>query len=104
MRQLQALPNLSLIHIYVEGFLRKSVVGDPLIRKNTGDNTPAIIHYDMVEGDELTLTVAPKGAGSENMSEEDADHADEGDRRGYEYLHQLRGCANEGNPLAGRCV
>ena len=53
---------------YVEGFLRKSVVGDPLIRKNTGDNTPAIIHYDMVEGDELTLTVAPKGAGSENMS------------------------------------
>ena len=53
---------------YTEGFLRKSVVGDPLIRKNTGDNTPAIIHYDMVEGDELTLTVAPKGAGSENMS------------------------------------
>ena len=53
---------------YTEGFLRKSVVEDPIIRKNTGDNTPAIIHYDIVPGDELTITIAPKGFGSENMS------------------------------------
>lgn len=53
---------------YVEGYLRKSVVKDPLIRENTKDNTPGIIHYSIVEGDELTLTVAPKGFGSENMS------------------------------------
>ncbi|MCH5263591.1 MAG: fumarate hydratase [Lachnospiraceae bacterium] len=53
---------------YVEGYLRKSVVADPLLRENTKDNTPAIIHYEMVEGDELKITVAPKGFGSENMS------------------------------------
>lgn len=53
---------------YVDGFLRKSVVEDPLIRKNTGDNTPAIIHYEIVEGDKLDITMAPKGFGSENMS------------------------------------
>lgn len=53
---------------YVEGLLRKSVVGDPLRRVNTGDNTPAIIHTRLVPGDQLTLTVAPKGFGSENMS------------------------------------
>ncbi len=53
---------------YVEGYLRKSVVKDPLIRENTKDNTPGIIHYSIVEGDGLTLTVAPKGFGSENMS------------------------------------
>ena len=53
---------------YVEGFLRKSVVKDPLIRENTKDNTPAIIHYDIVEGDKVHITVAPKGFGSENMS------------------------------------
>jgi fumarate hydratase subunit alpha len=53
---------------YQKGYLRKSMVDDPLIRKNTGDNTPAIIHYDIVEGDTLTITVAPKGIGSENMS------------------------------------
>lgn len=53
---------------YVEGYLRKSVVDDPLIRNNTKDNTPAIIHYDVVEGDKLKLTIAPKGFGSENMS------------------------------------
>ena len=53
---------------YVRGLLRKSVVRDPLERENTGDNTPAVIHYDLVPGEELTLTVAPKGAGSENMS------------------------------------
>jgi len=53
---------------YVDGFLRKSVVKDPLIRENTKDNTPAIIHYDMVEGDQVKITVAPKGFGSENMS------------------------------------
>ncbi|MBR1861355.1 MAG: fumarate hydratase [Lachnospiraceae bacterium] len=53
---------------YTEGFLRKSVVGDPIERVNTGDNTPAIIHYEIVAGDELKITVAPKGFGSENMS------------------------------------
>ena len=53
---------------YIEGYLRKSVVSDPLIRKNTGDNTPAIIHYDIVPGEEVTITIAPKGFGSENMS------------------------------------
>ena len=54
---------------YTEGYLRKSVVGDPLIRKNTGDNTPGVIHYEIVEGeDKVEITVAPKGFGSENMS------------------------------------
>lgn len=53
---------------YVEGFLRKSVVGDPLIRENTKDNTPAIIHYEIKSGDKVKITVAPKGFGSENMS------------------------------------
>jgi fumarate hydratase subunit alpha len=53
---------------YVEGNLRLSVVGDPLRRVNTNDNTPAILHLRMVEGDRLTLTVAPKGFGSENMT------------------------------------
>lgn len=53
---------------YTEGFLRKSVVSDPLIRENTKDNTPAVIHYDIVPGDKLKLTIAPKGFGSENMS------------------------------------
>lgn len=53
---------------YTDGYLRKSIVGDPLRRKNTGDNTPAMIHVDIVPGDNLTITVAPKGAGSENMS------------------------------------
>ncbi|HKM34264.1 MAG TPA: fumarate hydratase [Lachnospiraceae bacterium] len=53
---------------YTEGFLRKSVVRDPIIRENTKDNTPAIIHYEMVAGSEVKITVAPKGFGSENMS------------------------------------
>ena len=53
---------------YQEGYLRKSVVGDPLIRKNTKDNTPGVIHYEIVPGDQLEITVAPKGFGSENMS------------------------------------
>lgn len=53
---------------YVDGYLRKSVVSDPLIRENTKDNTPAVIHYDYVPGDTLKLTIAPKGFGSENMS------------------------------------
>ena len=53
---------------YVEGFLRKSVVGDPLIRKNTNDNTPAVIHYNIVSGDKVKVTLAPKVFGSENMS------------------------------------
>lgn len=54
---------------YTEGLLRKSVVGDPLRRVNTGDNTPAILHVQLVPGDTLKLTVAPKGFGSENMSQ-----------------------------------
>lgn len=53
---------------YTQGFLRKSVVGDPIIRENTKDNTPAVIHYEMVAGDKVRITVAPKGFGSENMS------------------------------------
>lgn len=53
---------------YREGYLRKSVIASPLSRKNTGDNTPAIIHYDIVSGDKLKITVMPKGGGSENMS------------------------------------
>ena len=54
---------------YGEGYLRKSVVGDPLNRVNTGDNTPAMIYYDIVPGDQLEIMVAPKGFGSENMSQ-----------------------------------
>ncbi len=53
---------------YKEGYLRKSVVGDPIERMNTGDNTPAVIHYDIVPGDALKIELAPKGFGSENMS------------------------------------
>ena len=53
---------------YKEGYLRKSVVSDPIIRNNTNENTPAIIHYDIVEGNKIEITVAPKGFGSENMS------------------------------------
>lgn len=53
---------------YTEGFLRKSVVGDPIIRENTKDNTPAVIHYKMTSGDKIKIKVAPKGFGSENMS------------------------------------
>lgn len=53
---------------YCEGYLRKSVVADPVIRENTKDNTPAVIHYSVVPGDTCTLTIAPKGFGSENMS------------------------------------
>ncbi|MGN0481421.1 MAG: fumarate hydratase, partial [Lachnospiraceae bacterium] len=53
---------------YVDGYLRKSVVKDPIFRENTKDNTPAIIHYEIVEGDKVDITVAPKGFGSENMS------------------------------------
>lgn len=54
---------------YTEGYLRKSVVRDPFDRVNTGDNTPAMIYYDLVPGDKVTITVAPKGFGSENMSQ-----------------------------------
>ena len=53
---------------YTEGFLRKSVVGDPIIRENTKDNTPAVIHYKIINGDKVKIKVAPKGFGSENMS------------------------------------
>lgn len=53
---------------YTEGFLRKSVVGDPIYRENTKDNTPAVIHYEIVPGEQVKITVAPKGFGSENMS------------------------------------
>jgi len=54
---------------YREGYLRKSVVGDPLKRENTGDNSPAVIHYDIVRGNKLKISVLPKGAGSENTSQ-----------------------------------
>ena len=53
---------------YIEGFLRKSVVGDPILRENTKDNTPAVIHYKIVSGEKVRIKVAPKGFGSENMS------------------------------------
>ncbi|MCL2019588.1 MAG: fumarate hydratase [Oscillospiraceae bacterium] len=53
---------------YKNGYFRNSVVGDPITRKNTGDNTPAVIHYDFAEGDSIKITVMPKGFGSENMS------------------------------------
>lgn len=53
---------------YIDGYLRKSVVRDPLQRENTKDNTPGIIHYEIIPGDQLIITVAPKGFGSENMS------------------------------------
>lgn len=53
---------------YKEGYLRKSVVKDPLVRENTNDNTPGVIHYEIVPGDKIDITVAPKGFGSENMS------------------------------------
>lgn len=53
---------------YQEGYLRKSVVRDPILRENTKDNTPAVIHYDIVQGDRIQITIAPKGFGSENMS------------------------------------
>lgn len=53
---------------YVEGYLRKSVVADPILRENTKDNTPAVIHYSIVVGDKVKITFAPKGFGSENMS------------------------------------
>ena len=53
---------------YVEGYLRKSVVGDPILRENTKDNTPAVIHYSIVPGEQIKITLAPKGFGSENMS------------------------------------
>ena len=54
---------------YREGYLRNSIVADPLRRTNTGDNTPAVIHYDLVPGDRIEILFAPKGGGSENMSE-----------------------------------
>ena len=53
---------------YIEGYLRKSVVKDPIFRENTNDNTPAVIHYEIVKGDKIYITLAPKGFGSENMS------------------------------------
>ena len=53
---------------YTEGYLRKSVVGDPVLRVNTGDNTPGVLYYEIVPGDRVTIQVAPKGFGSENMS------------------------------------
>jgi fumarate hydratase subunit alpha len=66
---LEAAVNAGVKKGYDEGYLRKSVVGDPLQRKNTGDNTPAMLYIDFVPGDKVTVTVAPKGFGSENMSQ-----------------------------------
>ena len=60
--------NEGVLQVYVLGYLRKSVVGDPIIRENTKDNTPAVIHYNIVPGDKVKIKVAPKGFGSENMS------------------------------------
>ena len=60
--------NKGVRHGYIEGYLRKSVVKDPIYRENTKDNTPAVIHYEMVPGDQVKITIAPKGFGSENMS------------------------------------
>ena len=65
---LTAAVNMGVAKGYEEGYLRKSIVGDPLNRVNTGDNTPAVIHLSIVPGAKVTLTVAPKGFGSENMS------------------------------------
>ena len=65
---LEAAVNEGVHQGYVEGYLRKSVVGDPLIRENTKDNTPAVIHTRIVDGDQIKIKVAPKGFGSENMS------------------------------------
>lgn len=65
---LEAAVNEGVRQGYAEGYLRKSVVKDPLERENTKDNTPAVIHYEIVEGDKVAITVAPKGFGSENMS------------------------------------
>jgi len=66
--ELEAAINEGIRQGYEEGYLRKSVVSDPFIRNNTKDNTPGIIHYQIVPGDKLEITVAPKGFGSENMS------------------------------------
>lgn len=66
--ELEAAVNEGVRRGYTEGFLRKSVVGDPLIRENTKDNTPAVLHVKIVHGDQVKITVAPKGFGSENMS------------------------------------
>ena len=65
---LEAAVNEGVRRGYVDGYLRKSVVKDPIYRDNTKDNTPAIIHYEIVQGDKVKITVAPKGFGSENMS------------------------------------
>ena len=65
---LEAAINKGVRQGYTEGFLRKSVVKDPIYRENTKDNTPAVIHYEIVEGDKVEITLAPKGFGSENMS------------------------------------
>ena len=60
--------NEGVLRGYADGYLRKSVVGDPILRENTKDNTPAVIHYSIVPGDKVKITFAPKGFGSENMS------------------------------------
>ncbi|MGE5473354.1 MAG: fumarate hydratase [Ignavibacteriales bacterium] len=60
--------NEGVAQAYKEGCFRNSIVGDPLIRKNTDDNTPAVVHYNISDGDKISLTIAPKGFGSENMS------------------------------------
>ncbi len=62
--------NAGIRKAYGEGYLRKSILNDPIQRKNTGDNTPAVIHYDMVPGDKIRLTYGAKGGGSENMSKQ----------------------------------
>ncbi|MCL2222069.1 MAG: fumarate hydratase [Oscillospiraceae bacterium] len=73
---------------YKDGYLRASVVGDPLERKNTGDNTPAMIYFDIVPGDVCKITVAPKGFGSENMSKIIMLHPSDGLARVKEFVVQ----------------
>ena len=88
---------------YTEGFLRKSVVSDPLLRVNTKDNTPAIIHYFMVAGDKVKITFAPKGFGSENMSRVfmlKPAEGEEGVKKPIEPLHRfVKGLAGQVLPL-----
>ena len=76
---------------YTEGFLRKSVVGDPIERMNTKDNTPAVIHYEITEGDQVDITVAPKGFGSEPRIYAEACRRHRGRQGGYSHSSQGRG-------------
>lgn len=86
---------------YTEGFLRKSVVGDPIKRINTKDNTPAVIHYEITEGDRVDITVAPKGFGSENMSRVFMLKPADGIEASRSYSHSSQGRGAERLPSYG---